>query len=168
MMFSATFPKVARQLADHHLAHDHVKIRVGRAGSTHTNIKQDIVFVEEPQKKQALIDLLMSLPPARTIIFVNAKRQCDDVDDFLFNLNMPCTSIHADRTQREREDSLRAFRVGKCPILIATPVAARGLDIANVVHVINFGLPKHGGIEEYMHRIGKFMALLNFIKRLNE
>jgi ATP-dependent RNA helicase DDX3X len=92
------------------------------------------------------------------MIFVNGKRQCDEVDDFLFNLNMPCTSIHADRTQREREDSLRAFRVARCPILIATQVAARGLDIANVVHVINFDLPKQGGIEEYMHRIGKFLS----------
>jgi ATP-dependent RNA helicase DDX3X len=161
LMFSATFPKVARELATQHLAHDHCKIRVGRAGSTHKNIKQDIVFVEPSQKRQALIDLLMSLPPARTIIFVNSKRGCDEVDDYLFNLEMPCTSIHSDRTQREREDSIRAFRMGKCPILIATGVSARGLDIANVVHVINFDLPssQYGGIEEYMHRIGRLPQL---------
>ena len=155
LMFSATFNKAARQLATHHLANDHCKIRVGRAGSTHQNIKQDIVYVEREQKNQALIDLLMSLPPARTIIFVNAKQQCDEVDDFLFNLSMPCTSVHAGRTQKEREDAIRAFRVGKCPILIATPLAARGLDIKNVAHVINYDLPRQGGIEEYMHRIGQ-------------
>lgn len=65
--------------------------------------------------------------------------------------------MHSDRTQREREDSLRAFRTGKCPILIATGVSARGLDITSVSHVINLDMPsmQFGGIEEYMHRIGK-------------
>jgi ATP-dependent RNA helicase DDX3X len=162
MMFSATFPKMARDLAKEHLHHDHVRVRVGRAGSSHVNIKQDIVFVDPSQKRQALIDLLMSCPPARTIIFVNSKRAADEVDDFLYNNGMPCTSIHSGRTQREREDSLRAFRTGKAPILIATGVSARGLDIHNVMHVINYDLPspQYGGIEEYTHRIGKLLSLL--------
>lgn len=124
-MFSATFPKVCRELAEQHLAHAHVRIRVGRAGSTHDNIKQDIIFAERHSKRQCLIDLLMSMPPARTIVFVNSKRTADEIDDFLFNLNFPCTSIHSDRTQREREDSLRAFRKGTSPLLIATGVSAR-------------------------------------------
>ncbi|RDL31369.1 p-loop containing nucleoside triphosphate hydrolase [Venustampulla echinocandica] len=157
MMFSATFPKEARALAGKHLANDHVRIRVGRAGSTHKNIKQDIVWVESAQKKQALLDLLMSLPPARTIVFVNSRRACDEVDDYLFNLKIPCTAIHSGRTQREREDSIRAFRMGKCPVLIATGVSARGLDIGNVNHIINYDLPspQFGGIDEYTHRIGR-------------
>ncbi|KAH6671917.1 P-loop containing nucleoside triphosphate hydrolase protein [Halenospora varia] len=157
MMFSATFPKIARELAKQHLAHDHVRIRVGRAGSSHKNIQQDVIFVDREKKLGALFDLLMSLPPARTIIFVNSKRAADEVDDYLFNLHIPCTSIHSDRTQREREDSIRAFRIGKAPVLIATGVSARGLDIHNVAHVINFDLPSPqlGGIEEYTHRIGR-------------
>ncbi|KAM0173584.1 hypothetical protein ACHAPF_006639 [Botrytis cinerea] len=157
MMFSATFPKMARAIAKEHLAHDHVRIRVGRAGSSHTNIKQDIIYVEAASKRQALYDLLLSTPPARTIIFVNTKRSADEIDDYLFNNDLPCTSIHSDRTQREREDSIRAFRNGKMPILIATGVSARGLDVHNVMHVINFDLPSndHGGIEEYTHRIGR-------------
>lgn len=65
-----------------------------------------IVWVEEDQKKRALYDLLLALPPARTIIFVNSKRTADLIDDYLFNLDLPSTSIHADRTQREREDAL--------------------------------------------------------------
>jgi ATP-dependent RNA helicase DDX3X len=125
LMFSATFPKMARDLAKEHLAHDHVRVRVGRAGSSHLNIKQDVVFVEAHAKRQALFDLLMSAPPARTIIFVNSKRTADEIDDYLFNLDIPCTSIHSDRTQREREDSIRAFRNGKAPVLIATGVSAR-------------------------------------------
>ena len=159
MMFSATFPKNARDLAKEHLSHDHVRIRVGRAGSTHLNIKQEVIYVEAASKQKALFDLLMSAPPARTMIFVNSKRAADEIDDFLYNRGMPCTSIHSDRTQREREDSIRAFRNGKSPILIATGVSARGLDIGNVMHVINYDLPspQYGGIEEYTHRIGNYI-----------
>jgi ATP-dependent RNA helicase DDX3X len=133
MMFSATFPKSARDLAKENLAHDHVRIRVGRAGSSHVNIKQSIVFVEPSMKRTALLDLIYANPPARTIIFVNSKRTADELDDYLYNLELPCTSIHSDRTQREREDALRAFRTGKTPILIATGVSARGLDMRNVM-----------------------------------
>jgi ATP-dependent RNA helicase DDX3X len=158
MMFSATFPKRSRDLAKDHLAHDHVRIRVGRAGSSHVNIHQNVVFVEAALKRKALIDLIYVMPVARTIIFVNSKRTADEIDDYLFNLDLPCTSIHSDRTQREREDALRAFRTGKCPIMVATGVSARGLDIKNVMHVINYDLPslQYGGIDEYIHRIGKF------------
>lgn len=156
-MFSATFPKGARSLAKEHLAHDHVRIRVGRAGSSSDNITQNVVFVEPSLKRKALIDLLLSTPPSRTLIFVNSKRTADEVDDFLYNTGFPCTSIHSDRTQREREDAIRAFRTGKAPIMIATGVSARGLDIRNVMHIINYDLPsnQYGGIDEYIHRIGK-------------
>ncbi|KAI9715849.1 MAG: hypothetical protein M1812_005669 [Candelaria pacifica] len=157
MMFSATFPKAARGLAKQYIALDHVRVRIGRAGSTHKNLVQTIVFVEEQKKKQALYDLLLSMPPTRTIIFTNTKRQADFLDDFLYNLELPTTSIHADRTQREREDALRAFRTGKAPILVTTGVTARGMDIKNIMHVINYDLPSsaYGGIDEYIHRIGR-------------
>ncbi len=156
MLFSATFPTAIRNLAKTHLAETYVRIRVGRIGSTHENIKQDIIFVEPSMKKQALLDLLYSLKPARTIIFVNSKRMADELDDFLFNKELPCTSMHADRTQREREDAMRAFRQGKTPLFITTGVTARGIDVRNVMHVINYDLPSmdHGGIQEYIHRIG--------------
>ena len=65
-----------------------------------------VVYVAETEKNRALYDLLLSLPAARTMIFVNSKRTCDQVDDYLYNLDLPSTSIHADRTQREREDAL--------------------------------------------------------------
>lgn len=156
MLFSATFPKTVRELASTHLATDHVRFRVGRAGSTHGNIRQVVVGIEASQKRQACLDLLNSMPPARTIIFVNNKRMADELDDYLFNEGMPTTSIHANRTQREREDAMRAFRAGKSPILIATGISARGIDVRNIVHVINYDLPSmdYGGIEEYTHRIG--------------
>lgn len=62
-----------------------------------------ILFVEEFDKKQRLMDLLLEQPPARTLVFVKSKRACDSLDDYLYNLKFPCTSIHGDRTQRERE-----------------------------------------------------------------
>ncbi|OTA61397.1 P-loop containing nucleoside triphosphate hydrolase protein [Hypoxylon sp. EC38] len=157
MLFSATFPAAVRRLARDHLAMNHLRVRVGRIGSTHANIKQDVIFVRQELKREALLDLLCSMDPGRTIIFVNNKRMADELDDFLFNKQLPCTSIHADRTQREREDAMRAFRFGKTPILVATGVSARGIDVRNVAHVINFDLPRadHGGIQEYIHRIGR-------------
>merc|ERR1719239_771932 len=77
----------------------------------------------------------------------------DQLDDFLFRQGFPVTSIHGDRTQREREEALRRVKSGQTPIIVATAVAARGLDIANVKHVINYDLP--GDVEEYVHRIGR-------------
>ena len=163
MLFSATFPKRLRDIAKEYLADDHIHLRVGRAGSSHGNIQQVITEVDHSQKRKALVDLLNSLPPGRTIIFVNRKQTADELDDFLYNLGLPCTSIHASRTQMEREDAMRAFRGGECPILISTGVAARGIDVHNVNHVVNYDLPSidHGGIEEYVHRIGELKLCAN-------
>lgn len=106
LMFSATFPKEARKLAKEYMDHDYARIKVGRVGSTHQNIKQNIVYVEESAKNAALFDLIFSGEAQRTLVFVNSKVKCDMVDDFLYNKGLPTTSIHSDRTQREREDAL--------------------------------------------------------------
>ncbi|KAH2929501.1 hypothetical protein KXW73_007491 [Aspergillus fumigatus] len=163
MMFSATFNRECRRLARKFLAEDHVRIRIGRPGSTHINVDQTIIYAEDHLKKQCLYDLLLAMPPSRTLIFVNTKIQADFLDDFLYNMGLPSTSIHSDRTQREREDALRSFRSARCPIMVATGVSARGLDIKNVMHVVNFDLPSaaHGGITEYIHRIGRTARIGN-------
>lgn len=88
-----------------------------------------------------------------TLVFVETKRGADALEEFLYRDGYPVTSIHGDRSQREREDALKRFRSGKTPILVATAVAARGLDIPHVKHVINFDLPSD--VEEYVHRIGR-------------
>jgi len=88
-----------------------------------------------------------------TLIFVETKRMADMLSDFLLRSNIGATSIHGDRTQRERERALELFRSGKTPIMVATAVAARGLDIPNVTHVINYDLPSD--IDDYVHRIGR-------------
>ncbi|KAJ5114800.1 hypothetical protein NUU61_000559 [Penicillium alfredii] len=163
MMFSATFNKECRQLARTYLGANWVRVRIGRAGSSHLNVLQEVIYVEESQKKRALHDLLVTMVPIRTLIFANTKDQVDIVDDFLYNHGMPVTSIHSGRTQGEREDAIRAFRTAKCPIMVATGLSARGLDIVNVMHIINFDLPKtaHGGINEYIHRIGRTARIGN-------
>ncbi|KAG5982939.1 hypothetical protein E4U55_001075 [Claviceps digitariae] len=156
-LFSATFPKAARDLAKENLSAAHVRFRVGRAGSTTVNIRQTIIEAEREEKRDILLGLLNQMTGVRTIIFCNSRREVDNLDDFLYNIGLPVTSIHADRTQKEREAALRSFRSGKAPILIATGVTARGIDVRNVMHVINYDLPsmEHGGIEEYTHRIGR-------------
>ncbi|KAK4543379.1 hypothetical protein LTR36_005522 [Oleoguttula mirabilis] len=157
MMFSATFPKGAREMARQYMAKDYFRIKVGRAGQAHTNIRQSVVYVDQNQKREAVFDLLFQMEPGRTLIFCNSKPTVDLLDDFLYNRGLPTTSIHSDRNQREREDAIRAFRTGKAPILIATGVSARGWDVAGVKHVINYDLPSgmYGGINEYIHRIGR-------------
>jgi ATP-dependent RNA helicase DDX3X len=85
-----------------------------------------------------------------TLVFVETKRGADALEDFLAGNGFHATSIHGDRSQQEREAALRSFRSGRTPILVATDVAARGLDIPHVTHVINFDLP--ADIDDYVHR----------------
>ncbi|XP_076454089.1 ATP-dependent RNA helicase DDX3Y-like isoform X2 [Babylonia areolata] len=155
LMFSATFPKEIQVLARDFLD-NYIFLAVGRVGSTSENITQKVVWVEESEKRSFLLDLLNASgtgPESLTLVFVETKKGADSLEQFLLYENYPATSIHGDRSQREREDALRMFRGGDRPILVATAVAARGLDIPNVRHVINFDLPSD--IEEYVHRIGR-------------
>ncbi|RIB07194.1 P-loop containing nucleoside triphosphate hydrolase protein, partial [Gigaspora rosea] len=153
LMFSATFPKSIRNLARDFLANNYIFLTVGRVGGTTSDITQKIMYVENHKKRDQLVALLLKQPPSRTLVFVETKRGADSLDDFLYSQNFPTTSIHGDRTQQEREDALLSFKNGRCPILIATSVAARGLDIKNVMHVINYDLCED--IDEYVHRIGR-------------
>ncbi|XP_060689536.1 DEAD-box helicase 3 X-linked a isoform X1 [Hemiscyllium ocellatum] len=153
LMFSATFPKEIQILARDFLD-EYIFLAVGRVGSTSENITQKVVWVEEQDKRSFLLDLLNATgKDSLTLVFVETKKGADSLEDFLYREGYACTSIHGDRSQRDREEALHQFRSGRCPILVATAVAARGLDISNVKHVINFDLPSD--IEEYVHRIGR-------------
>ncbi|KAG0335364.1 hypothetical protein BG004_008485 [Podila humilis] len=152
-MFSATFPSQVQLLARDFLMDNYVRLRVGRIGGTSRGIVQKVIPVEEHEKEETLISLLLSQPPTRTLIFVETKRKADYLDDVLYNQDFPCISLHGDRNQQEREMAIEAFRVGRSPILIATAVAARGLDIKDVMHVVNYDLCED--IDDYVHRIGR-------------
>lgn len=154
LMFSATFPRDMQILARDFLK-DYVFLSVGRVGSTSENITQKVEFVEDQDKRSALLDILLASEGrfGLTLVFVETKRMADMLSDYLMAQRFPATSIHGDRSQREREHALETFRSGKTPILVATAVAARGLDIPNVTHVINYDLPSD--IDDYVHRIGR-------------
>ncbi|KIL65619.1 hypothetical protein M378DRAFT_178319 [Amanita muscaria Koide BX008] len=155
LMFSATFPRDIQILARDFLK-DYIFLSVGRVGSTSENITQKIEYVEDSDKRSALLDILTPQNQGEvglTLVFVETKRMADMLSDFLMTNRLPATSIHGDRTQRERESALQTFRTGRTPILVATAVAARGLDIPNVTHVVNYDLPSD--IDDYVHRIGR-------------
>ncbi|KAJ9668780.1 DEAD-box ATP-dependent RNA helicase [Coniosporium apollinis] len=152
LMFSATFPRDIQMLARDFLK-DYIFLSVGRVGSTSENITQKVEYVEDIDKRSVLLDILHTHGAGLTLIFVETKRMADSLSDFLINQGFPATSIHGDRTQREREKALEMFRSGRYPILVATAVAARGLDIPNVTHVVNYDLPTD--IDDYVHRIGR-------------
>eukprot|EP00803_Ostreobium_quekettii_P004723 evm.model.scf_1239.3 EVM.evm.TU.scf_1239.3 scf_1239:44958-47125(-) len=151
LMFSATFPKEIQRLASDFL-YDYIFLTVGRVGSSTDLIVQHVEMVEQADKRHVLLDLAKEVE-GLTLVFVETKRGADALEDFLVRQGLHATSIHGDRSQMERERALATFRSGKTPIMVATDVAARGLDIPHVKHVINFDLPND--IDDYVHRIGR-------------
>ncbi|XP_058113079.1 DEAD-box ATP-dependent RNA helicase 37-like [Magnolia sinica] len=159
MLFSATFPNEIQRLASDFMS-NYIFLAVGRVGSSTDLISQRVEFVPEMDKRSHLMDLLHAQrangthgKQALTLVFVETKRGADSLEHWLSTNGFPATAIHGDRTQPEREQALRSFKSGVTPIMVATDVAARGLDIPHVAHVINFDLPKD--IDDYVHRIGR-------------
>uniref|UniRef100_A0A6S7ZPY1 RNA helicase n=1 Tax=Aplanochytrium stocchinoi TaxID=215587 RepID=A0A6S7ZPY1_9STRA len=151
-MFSATFPTEIQRLASDFLQ-DYVFLTVGRVGSAAKDITQTVEWVEEHDKNPFLIRFLNTIESGLVLIFVETKRGADSLEYHLSSQGFPTASIHGDRSQREREDALQSFRSGATPILVATDVAARGLDISNVMFVVNYDMPSN--IDDYVHRIGR-------------
>ncbi|KAI7885458.1 P-loop containing nucleoside triphosphate hydrolase protein [Mucor mucedo] len=154
LMFSATFPDKIQSLASDFLK-DYIFLSVGRVGATSENITQKFELLRDDEKRHKLLEILTEHKADRglTLIFTETKRMADTVCDFLNDNQFPSTAIHGDRVQSERETALELFKSGRTPIMVATAVAARGLDIPNVTHVISFDLPSD--IDDYVHRIGR-------------
>lgn len=151
-MFSATFPREIQRLASDFLT-DYIFLSVGRVGAASSDVDQNVEFVEENNKLAFLIRYLSTIDDGLVLVFVETKRNADYIENQFIREGFPSTSIHGDRTQREREDALNTFRTGQTPIMVATDVAARGLDIKGVTHVINYDMPNN--IDDYVHRIGR-------------
>ena len=151
-MFSATFPREIQRLAADFL-NDYVFLAVGRVGSAAKDISQTIEYVEESEKFKYIVHCLNTIDDGLILIFVETKRSADMIEYNLCREGYPATSIHGDKDQRDREEALHKFKTGKCPVLVATDVASRGLDINNVTHVINYDMPAN--IDDYVHRIGR-------------
>ncbi|XP_051240042.1 probable ATP-dependent RNA helicase DDX5 [Dicentrarchus labrax] len=156
LMWSATWPKEVRQLAEDFLK-DYVQINIGALQlSANHNILQIVDVCNDMEKEDKLIRLLeeiMSEKENKTIIFVETKRRCDELTRRMRRDGWPAMGIHGDKSQQERDWVLNEFRYGKAPILIATDVASRGLDVEDVKFVINYDYPNSS--EDYIHRIGR-------------
>ncbi|XP_011878854.1 PREDICTED: ATP-dependent RNA helicase vasa, isoform A, partial [Vollenhovia emeryi] len=157
LMFSATFPNEIQELAGRFLR-NYLFLAVGIVGGACSDVEQNFYQASGQSDKRKLLKELLEKQNQLgsiegTLVFVEQKRHTDFIAAFLSESNFPTTSIHGDRLQREREEALSEFKRGKMLILVATAVAARGLDIKNISHVINFDLPKT--IDEYVHRIGR-------------
>lgn len=155
LMFSATFPRDVQELGKELLRDDYLFAAIGIVGGACTSVTQTILSVEGSEKIDKLKEIIEPVKECkeRTLIFVETKKNADFLANKLSLLDFPSTSIHGNRSQQDREQALRDFKTGNKPILISTNVAARGIDIPDVAHVVNFDLPKE--MDEYVHRIGR-------------
>ncbi|KAF4596442.1 ATP-dependent RNA helicase dbp2 [Pleurotus pulmonarius] len=155
LMFSATWPKDVQKLASDFLR-DMIQVNIGSMELTaNHNIKQVVEVCSDFEKRAKLIKHLdqISSENAKVLIFVGTKRVADDITKYLRQDGWPALAIHGDKEQRERDWVLSEFKAGRSPILIATDVASRGLDVKDVGYVINYDFPNN--CEDYIHRIGR-------------
>lgn len=151
-LFSATLPDRIRKLADRYLS-DPMKVTINPKVVTVAEIEQRCYRVREEAKIAALTRLLEIEEVSSALIFTRTKAKAQDLSEDLLRIGFAADSLHGDLNQNRRELVLNRFREGIVKILVATDVAARGLDIANVSHVINFDLPAEN--DDYVHRIGR-------------
>ncbi len=152
LFFSATMPKTIATLAAQFLR-DPVEVSVTPVATTAERVEQQVIFVAQ-QHKQALLEKVLNTNAIeRTLIFTRTKHGADRVVKQLDRANIKASAIHGNKSQPQRERALNAFRSGENPILVATDIAARGIDVDGVSHVINFDLPNVP--ESYVHRIGR-------------
>lgn len=156
LMWSATWPKEVRKLAEDFLR-DYVQLTVGSLNLTaNHNILQIVDVCTDRDKDAKLIQLLTEMSQGqlqKTMIFIETKRKVDETTSTLRRNGWPAKCIHGDKSQQERDWVLKEFRSGRTPIMVATDVAARGLDVDDVKFVINYDYPNSS--EDYVHRIGR-------------
>jgi ATP-dependent RNA helicase RhlE len=152
LFFSATMPKEIGHLAGE-LLRDPVKVSVAPAATTVERVRQHVYLVDTRAKRALLVELLANPELTRTLIFTRTKRGADRVAQHLAASGISVAAIHGNKSQNQREAALAQFKVSKIRALVATDVAARGIDIDLVTHVINYELPNVP--ESYVHRIGR-------------
>jgi ATP-dependent RNA helicase RhlE len=152
VLLSATMPKQIRALADDFLT-DPLEVSVTPAARPIEKIDQRVVMVEKSGKRDALVDALSGPEVESAIVFTRTKRGADRVCRNLEEADIAAGAIHGNKSQNQRERTLSAFKKGRIRVLVATDIAARGIDIDGVTHVVNFELPNVP--ESYVHRIGR-------------
>ncbi len=152
MMFSATMPKLMSELADAFLT-DAVRVQVNPPGQAVKKIAQSVHFVAQAAKTDLLVDLLDKHRDELALVFGRTKHGCEKLYKTLEAKGFAAASIHGNKSQGQRERAIEAFKAGKVRVLVATDIAARGIDIPGVRHVYNYDLPNVA--ENYVHRIGR-------------
>ena len=152
LMFSATMPRAIADLAAQ-LLRDPLKVTVTPNASTAERIAQRVIRVDRAAKPAVLVDLLRNETVERALIFTRTKHGADKVVRGLVNAGIAAGAIHGNKSQSQRERALLAFRQGEFTTLVATDIAARGIDVDGISHVVNFDLPNVP--ETYVHRIGR-------------
>ena len=152
LLFSATMPRAIAALAEDYLA-DPVRVAVAPAATTVERVEQSVIFVPSERKRDLLTTLLHDPSFERVLVFTRTKHGADRVTRHLLGAGINAASIHGNKSQPQRERALAGFRNGHGRVLVATDIAARGIDVDGVSHVINFELPNVP--EDYVHRIGR-------------
>ena len=152
LFFSATMPKEIQVLADAMLKNP-VRVSVTPVATTAERIEQSVVFVNQSEKRIVLTRMLKNPEMGRTLVFARTKHGADRIVQHLNAAGLAASAIHGNKSQGQRERALSDFKRGSVPVLIATDIAARGIDVDGVTHVINFDLPDVP--EAYVHRIGR-------------
>ncbi len=152
LLLSATMPKPIRTLAQEFMRSPR-EIAVAAVSKPAEKIHQEVIMVEQSLKNDLLVDLLAAREVERAIVFTRTKRGTDKVERMLNDAGLRSIGIHGNKTQGQRNKALAQFKAGSKKILVATDVAARGLDVSDVSHVVNFDIPTIA--ESYVHRIGR-------------
>ena len=152
LLFSATMPASIAELSGS-LLHNPVRVEVAPPSSTVDKVRQAVMFVDEADKKAATLMLLQSPKVVRAIVFTLMKHEANKVAEFLTANGVSAEAIHGNKSQGARERAMAGFRTGAVKVLVATDIAARGIDVDEVSHVFNYDLPNVP--ETYVHRIGR-------------
>jgi ATP-dependent RNA helicase RhlE len=152
LLFSATMPRPIAVLAEDYL-NDPVRVAVAPAATTAARVEHGVVFVSSDRKRDLLTTLLRDPVFTRVLVFTRTKHGADRVVRHLVSAGIEATAIHGNKSQSQRERALAGFRDGQTRVLVATDIAARGIDVDAVSHVINFELPNVP--EDYVHRVGR-------------
>ena len=152
LFFSATMPKEIATLAGQMLKNP-VHVAVTPVATTAERVQQKVIFVDTARKRPMLAELLKDSRMSRTLVFTRTKHGADRVTQHLEAAGLPTAAIHGDKSQPQRERALQSFKDGRIRVLVATDIAARGIDVDGITHVVNFDLPNVP--EAYVHRIGR-------------
>ncbi len=153
LFFSATINSEIKKLAFSQVRSNAIRIQISPEDPVSKNVTHFVMFIEMDDKRFFLAEYLKQNPEGKFIIFVRTRVRAERVAKAMARVEIPTLTIHGEKDQTDRDQVMKSFRNGECPILIATDVSARGIDIPDVTHVINYDLPEKP--ENYVHRIGR-------------